>query len=174
MKTTTRISSNCLSNYRRVARWMRQTAIDVIALCLSCSLCVPILLLPVAGSQSGTDAYLDEVRRATEDGRFAKYLLAICCYALVLEFVLRTVQKWISRWLSPLQLVTVMAVLYGVTHLRFHWLGFVYATAVGAVTARYFTRNPRILSFMIWHGVWELIAVAYVLLRLSRGIKGLH
>gem|GEM_PF-4748944 len=70
--------------------------------------------------------------------------------------------------------VIAMAFLYGATHLKFHWLGFVYATAIGAVTAWYFDRNPRIHSLMIWHVVWELIAMEYVMLRLSRGIKSLH
>jgi len=58
----------------------------------------------------------------------------------------------------------IAAALYGATHLKFHLLGFVYATCVGVVAACFFHRHRRVASLMAWHVTWNVVAIGSVIL----------
>ena len=143
--------------------WLRILILDVVVLGIVCAPC--ILILSAADNSSGVSPYISEVAsHATNQWRLIRYVLLVCGYAMLLEGALRILQSHLRQRVPAVPLVLMMAVLYGVTHLKFNFVGCVYATSVGLITAWFFHRTQRIGSLVIWHACWELTAIGFVLL----------
>ena len=129
-------------------------------------LCAPLALLLLFNSdENGSGPYITEVAsNATNEWRILTYIFYVCCYAIVLEGALRLIQTWLGKHLPAIPLVLLMAAIYGATHFKFHWVGCVYATAVGLITACFFQKSGRFLSLIVWHACWELAAIGSVVL----------
>ena len=143
--------------------WLRILILDVVVLGVVCAPCV--LLLLAADHSSGISPYISEVAsQATDPWRLIQYAITVCLYAMLLEGALRILQSRLRPLVAPMPLVLLMAVIYGATHLKFHLVGFIYATSIGLITAWFFDRTQRIRSLMIWHACWELAAIGFVIL----------
>jgi len=129
------------------------------------AICAPCVLLLLWGDRSdGASPYISEVvSQTTNQWRFLRYVFLVCGYAVLLEGSLRILQSRLSKSLAATPLILLMAAIYGLTHFKFHLMGFVYATSVGLITAYFFHRTERIGSLIIWHACWELVAIGGVI-----------
>ena len=142
---------------------LRVLILDVLVLMILCAPCV--LLLFLGNRSDSVSPYLSEIAsQTTNQWRFVRYVILVCGYAMLLEGGLRILQSRLSKHLSTMPLILLMAAIYGLTHFKFHLMGCIYATTLGLITASFFDRTNRIGSLMIWHACWEIVAIGGVII----------
>lgn len=152
-----------ITSHRRW-RGLGQLITDVATLFLIGFVSLLVLFLIGGESGSGLDPYYREVaRNCLSITKLLKYIFLTGMYAAFLEIVLRLIQYVSQERLGKVAGVSIAAAIYGLTHLKFHLSGAIYAGILGFGTACFFYRTGRWKSLVFWHVCWELVAIGFVI-----------
>lgn len=130
-------------------------------------LCLALLWLVGGAHQHGLGPYLEAVGRAAiSPQRLALYTATIIAYSIILELLLRRLiqDQLAKRKLPTLAQLSLMAALYGSTHLIYHPAGVLYASTLGLGTALAYHKLRDWRAMAAWHIQWNLSAIAGAIL----------
>jgi hypothetical protein len=110
----------------------------------------------IFGVSQGFESYLIEVAFFSASiQHLILYLCALLCYAIGIEFLLRTTQEWLAQRISAWLAVLIISALYALSHLRHGLTGCIYALPIGIIGAILYQKWRDWKIFALWHIQWN-------------------
>ena len=142
----------------------RDTLWDYLRKILTLNLLCGLWLLSSAfllGIQEGFESYLLEISLFTLSiETLFVYCCGLCIYSLSIEFILRFIQRALSKKMNAVVTIILTALVYTLCHWRHGWSGVVYALPIGVITAWKYHRWRDWKVFAFWHLQWDFLALS--------------